>query len=128
MSVFEVSLKRLRESIMRKKQQEGSDELKSASSVNVAPPAQRLESLLVQKARQSNHDWANRTHPRKAGFPASTAWKRQTWTLPREEARLKAREFLRKYPRAAYWSEVETWRVLPDNRIEFTMRRLPTAD
>lgn len=113
---------------MRKKQHDGSDGLDSAFSSNIAPPVQRRESLLVEKARRANHDWAKRTHHRKVNFPASTAWKRQTWTLPRDEARLKAREFLRKYPRAAYWSEVETWRVLPDNRIEFTMRRLPTAD
>ena len=28
----------------------------------------------------------------------------------------------------AYMSEVESWRELPDGGIEFTMRRLPTAD
>jgi len=25
-------------------------------------------------------------------------------------------------------TEIESWRELPDGRIEFTMRRLPTAD
>jgi hypothetical protein len=30
--------------------------------------------------------------------------------------------------RAAYMSEVENWRELPDGVIEFTMRRLRTAD
>ena len=34
----------------------------------------------------------------------------------------------RSYPKAAYMSEVEHWRELPDGGIEFTMRRLPTAD
>jgi hypothetical protein len=29
---------------------------------------------------------------------------------------------------AAYMSEVERWRELPDGAIEFTMRRLRTAD
>jgi len=29
---------------------------------------------------------------------------------------------------AAYMSEVEKWRELPDGSIEFTVRRLPTAD
>jgi hypothetical protein len=53
---------------------------------------------------------------------------RQSWTLPREEARAKAREFLKDYPKAAYASEVESWRVLPGDLIEFTMRRLPSAD
>ena len=29
---------------------------------------------------------------------------------------------------AAYQTEIESWRELPGDRIEFTMRRLPTAD
>ena len=29
---------------------------------------------------------------------------------------------------AAYQTEIESWRILPDDRIEFTMRRLPSAD
>ena len=53
---------------------------------------------------------------------------RETFTLPRERARLKARDFLKRYPKAGYMSEVETWRELPDGDIEFTMRRLPSAD
>jgi hypothetical protein len=48
--------------------------------------------------------------------------------LPRLAARAKAREFLQAWPKAAYMSSVESWRVLPDDTIEFTMRRLPTAD
>ena len=53
---------------------------------------------------------------------------RETFTLPRERARAAARDFLNRYPKAAYMSEVETWQELPDGAIEFTMRRLPTAD
>jgi hypothetical protein len=53
---------------------------------------------------------------------------RETFTLPREKARLKARDFLTRYPKEAYMSGVESWRVLPDDTIEFTMRRLPSAD
>lgn len=53
---------------------------------------------------------------------------RETFSLPREEARAKARAFLKKYPNAAYMSEVERWRELPNGSIEFTMRRLRTAD
>ena len=48
--------------------------------------------------------------------------------IPREQARAKAKAFLRSYPKAAYMSEVEQWRELPDGAIEFTMRRLRTAD
>jgi hypothetical protein len=53
---------------------------------------------------------------------------RETFTLPREKARLKARHFLARYPKEAYMSRVESWRELPDDTIEFTMRRLPSAD
>jgi hypothetical protein len=53
---------------------------------------------------------------------------RVTFTLPREKARLKARDFLTRYPKEAYMSRVESWRELPDDTIEFTMRRLPSAD
>jgi hypothetical protein len=53
---------------------------------------------------------------------------RETFSLPRDQARAKAKAFLKSYPSAAYMSEVEKWRELPDGSIEFTMRRLPTAD
>ncbi|QWG16864.1 hypothetical protein KMZ68_17985 [Bradyrhizobium sediminis] len=53
---------------------------------------------------------------------------RETFTLPREAARTKARDFLTRFPRAAYMSGVESWRELPDGDIEFTMRRLRSAD
>lgn len=53
---------------------------------------------------------------------------RETFTLPRDLARTKARDFLTRYPKAAYMSGVESWRELSDGRIEFTMRRLRSAD
>jgi hypothetical protein len=53
---------------------------------------------------------------------------RETFTLPRDKARARARDFLTRYPKAAYMSSVESWRELPDGAIEFTMRRLPSAD
>jgi hypothetical protein len=55
-------------------------------------------------------------------------WRRETFTLPPDMARQKAREWLERFPKAAYLSEVESWRELPDGQIEFTMRRLPSAD
>jgi hypothetical protein len=53
---------------------------------------------------------------------------RETYRLSREEARRKAREWFDSFPKAAYWTEVESWRQLEGDCIEFTMRRLPTAD
>jgi len=53
---------------------------------------------------------------------------RESFTLPRAAARARAQAFFARYPKAGYMSEVETWRELPSGDIEFTMRRLPTAD
>lgn len=53
---------------------------------------------------------------------------RETYILTRDEARTKAREWFDSFPKQAYWTEVESWRQLPGDEIEFTMRRLPTAD
>jgi len=65
---------------------------------------------------------------RAARVPHSQSFRRETFALPREQARAKAREFFERYPKAAYMTEIESWRELPDGAIEFTMRRLPTAD
>ena len=56
------------------------------------------------------------------------AFRRETFALPREAAREKAREMFRRFPKAAYMTAIESWRELPDGAIEFTMRRLPSAD
>ena len=53
---------------------------------------------------------------------------RESFSLPPEQARARAKAFLKSYPTAAYMSEVEQWRELPDGSIGFTMRRLPSAD
>ena len=55
-------------------------------------------------------------------------FRRDTFALPRAQAREKARELFKRFPKAAYQTEIESWRELPDDRIEFTMRRLPSAD
>jgi hypothetical protein len=39
-----------------------------------------------------------------------------------------ARDYFAKFPKAAYMTEIESWRVLAGDRIEFTIRRLPSAD
>ena len=55
-------------------------------------------------------------------------WRRETFTLPRQEARAKAHECFASFPKAAYMTEIEFWRETPDGQIEFTIRRLPSAD
>ncbi len=76
-------------------------------------------------------DLADRVSRRRAArgpTQAGDAWRRESFTLPRAEARSKAREWFDRYPKAAYLTEIEFWRELEDGRIEFTMRRLPSAD
>ena len=81
--------------------------------------------------KQSPQDLAERVARRRnARGEASVAdtWRRESFTLPRAEARTKAREWFDRFPKAAYSTEIEFWRELEDGSIEFTMRRLPTAD
>jgi hypothetical protein len=65
---------------------------------------------------------------RDAQHPRRPSFRRDTFALPRAAARAKAREFFARFPKAAYMTEIESWRELPGDRIEFTMRRLPSAD
>ncbi|WP_408056525.1 hypothetical protein [Tardiphaga alba] len=53
---------------------------------------------------------------------------RESFTQARGDARKTAQAFFDRFPKQAYMSEVERWRELPDGAIEFTMRRLRTAD
>lgn len=53
---------------------------------------------------------------------------RETFVLPRSQAREKAREWFDRWPKQAYWTEVESWVERPGDVIEFTIRRLPAAD
>ncbi len=62
------------------------------------------------------------------GAAKSDGWRRETFTLPRLDARAKAREWFDRYPKAAYMTEIEYWRELDDGQIEFIIRRLPSAD
>jgi hypothetical protein len=48
----------------------------------------------------------------------------ETFRVPRSEARRRAKQLFRQFPSATYMTEIETWRELPDDVIEFTMKRL----
>lgn len=71
---------------------------------------------------------ASRRSRRSHAVAAEDTWRRETFCLPRDEARAKAREWFERFPKAAYMTEIESWRELADDEIEFVMRRLPTAD
>ena len=65
---------------------------------------------------------------KRAAASGEGAWRRETYTLERGEARVKAAAYFAKFPKAAYMTEIESWRELSGGRIEFTIRRLPSAD
>jgi uncharacterized short protein YbdD (DUF466 family) len=71
---------------------------------------------------------ARRRAQRQTRNPDGDVWRRESFCLPRVEARAKARELFERYPKAAYMTEIEFWRERADGQIEFVMRRLPTAD
>ena len=52
----------------------------------------------------------------------------ENFRLPLQEARTKARQILNESPAGGYTTIIENWRQLSDGQIEFTIRRLPTAD
>ncbi|MFO1103593.1 MAG: hypothetical protein U1E20_11890 [Methylocystis sp.] len=76
--------------------------------------------------RSAPRDLARRFATKREG--RGGGWRRETFTLERGEARAKARELFERFPKAAYMTEVEFWRELDDGQIEFTIRRLPSAD
>ena len=78
-------------------------------------------------SRMASRQQENRRQQEK-GRQRDDGFVRETFTLPREAARSRARDFLTRYPKEAYMSSVERWRELPDGAIEFTMRRLSSAD
>jgi hypothetical protein len=73
-------------------------------------------------------DLADRMGALRHAKSADDRFIRETFALPRDEARKRARDFLTAYPKAAYMTEVESWRELRNDGIEFTIRRLRSAD
>lgn len=55
-------------------------------------------------------------------------WRRECFTLPTGEARETVRAWLARYPQARWQSEIENWRIVGDNLVQVTMRRLPEAE
>jgi hypothetical protein len=79
-------------------------------------------------AYRTPKDLADRMAARRQQARVDDGYARETFTQPRNEARQTARAFLDQWPAAAYMSVVESWRELPGGDIEFTMRRLRSAD
>jgi hypothetical protein len=73
-------------------------------------------------------DLAERMARRRKPGGGGDGYLRETFILPRAAARARAQAFFTRYPKAGYMSAVENWRELPGGDIEFTMRRLASAD
>ena len=85
----------------------------------------------MDATRKTPADVARRLAARRRGVAASPladGWRRETYRLPRGEAREKAQEWFERFPKAAYMTEIEFWRVHDNDEVEFTIRRLPSAD
>jgi hypothetical protein len=90
--------------------------LEAAMAIERKRPLDLVERVARRRALRTNQE------------PQAHPWRREVFCLPRLEARQKAREWFERYPKAAYMTEIEFWRELEDDKIEFVMRRLPTAD
>jgi hypothetical protein len=52
----------------------------------------------------------------------------QTFTMPLDVARTRAREVIDRAPQGGLTPVIERWRQLPDGQIEFAIRHFPAAD
>lgn len=77
---------------------------------------------------RSPRDLAGRMRYQRDRRKLDDGYVRESFTLPREQAREKAAEWLKRFPKEGYSTAVDTWQQLPDGRIEFTMKRLRSAD
>ncbi len=57
-------------------------------------------------------------------MPERDPFVREKFTRAHSFARKLAREYFEKYPKDRYQTEIESWRKLQSDNIEFTMRRL----
>ena len=97
--------------------------------VSIEAPFARVRKSVVSTEQKTPANIARRLSGRaRTQASRNKAWRRETYTLPRLEARDKARDYFLKFPKAAYMTEIESWRELPGDCIEFTIRRLPSAD
>ena len=83
----------------------------------------------VGRSRLSVSPWrSDMVRPSDLAVRVSDAQYRDTFRLPIDAARRKAREVIGQNPRDGLTPTVENWRQLPDGEIEFGIRYFPTAD
>jgi hypothetical protein len=60
--------------------------------------------------------------------PISDTRQLETFTLPIDAARRKAREIINQFPQSGFIPIIENWRQRPDGQIELAIRHLPAGD
>jgi hypothetical protein len=61
------------------------------------------------------------------GAVPDDGFERETYCLPRLDAQATAKDWFERYPKDSFMTEVESWRVLENGLVEFTMRRLQSG-
>jgi hypothetical protein len=77
-------------------------------------PMARAQAVAGFLPARSAESWAMPTYP----------YIREKFTRAHSFARKLAREYFERYPKDRYRTEVESWRKLQSDNIEFTMKRL----
>ena len=80
------------------------------------PPLDGLKKRLDRSRSEQRAHAARR-------FPA-----RDLRAAAHRRARTRRKEWFDRWPKQAYWTEIESWSERPGDVIEFTIRRLPAAD
>jgi hypothetical protein len=65
-----------------------------------------------------------RPHPLPIRPMSKDPFIREKFTKERTAARKHAKEYFERFPKARYRTEIESWRELQSQNIEFTMKRL----
>jgi hypothetical protein len=63
-----------------------------------------------------------------AKYMAFGGYIKDSYTLPREEARQLAKRFFERYPKQGYDTHISYWKVTEDNQIYFEICRLASCD
>ncbi|MGL5874214.1 MAG: hypothetical protein ACRC2R_17905 [Xenococcaceae cyanobacterium] len=55
-------------------------------------------------------------------------WIIDTFNLPLEQAREKAKDYFKRYPRFGYETHIYKWKIASDGKVYFEIRRLKSCD
>lgn len=79
-------------------------------------------------AYRTPRDLAESMARRRKATAVDDGFVRESFTLDRQQAGIKARKWRERWPAAACMFAVDTWRELPGDRIAFSIGRVRSAD